>query len=274
MKNVNGKIILITGGASGLGRLMAFDFARRGARVVVWDLQARALKALEKEAAEERLSITGMVCDVTNKSTVYRRAKILTKKLGPVDVLVNNAGVVSGNTLLETPDAKIEKTMQVNVLSMFWTVKAFLPAMLERKSGHIVTIASAAGLIGVRGLTDYCASKFAAVGFDEALRMELRRIKSPVKTTVICPFFIDTGMFAGVKTRFPLFLPILKPKTAVNRIIRAILKNRKRLIMPVFAYSVLLLRCFPLGMLDAIADFFGISHAMDDFKGREIAPKT
>jgi len=274
MKNVNDKVILITGGASGLGRLMAFDFARRGARVVVWDLQSRALKELEKEAAGEGLPITGMVCDVTNKSAVYRYAKTVLKKVGPVDILINNAGIVSGKTLLETPDAKIEKTMQVNTLALFWTVKAFLPAMLERNSGHVVTIASAAGLIGVRGLADYCASKFAAVGFDEALRMELHRQKSRIKTTVICPFFIDTGMFAGVKTRFPLFLPILKPVTAVKRIIRAILKNRKRLIMPAFAYSVLLLRCFPLGMLDAVADFFGISHAMDEFKGREGTPKT
>jgi all-trans-retinol dehydrogenase (NAD+) len=269
MKKVNGKVILITGGASGLGRLMAFDFARRGARVAVWDIHEQALKEVEKEAAGEGLSITGMVCDVTDKSAVYHHAQSLTKKLGPLDVLVNNAGIVSGKTLLETPDAKIEKTMQVNVLALFWTVKAFLPEMIERKSGHVVTIASAAGLIGVRGLADYCASKFAAVGFDEALRMELSRLKSPVKTTVICPFFIDTGMFAGVKTRFPLFLPILKPKTAVKRIIRAILKNRKRLIMPAFAYSVLLLRCFPLGIMDMVANFFGISHAMDDFKGRE-----
>jgi all-trans-retinol dehydrogenase (NAD+) len=269
MKSVKGKVVLITGGASGLGRLMAFDFARRGAWVVVWDLRASALKALEKEAAEEGLSITGMVCDVTSKSAVYRRAKGMAKQLGPVDILINNAGIVSGKTLLETPDANIEKTMQVNVLAMFWTVKAFLPEMIERKSGHVVTIASAAGLIGVRGLADYCASKFAAVGFDESLRMELHRIKSPVKTTVICPFFINTGMFEGVKTRFPLFLPIMKPKSAVKRIVRAILKNRKRLIIPAFANTVLILRCFPLGILDAVSNFFGLSHAMDDFTGRK-----
>jgi len=272
MKKIKEKLILITGGASGIGRLMAFDFARRGARVVVWDLRSRDIKELEAEAAGEGLPISGMVCDISDKSAVYRRAKALIKKQGPVDILVNNAGVVSGKTLLETPDKQIEKTMEVNTLPLFWTAKAFLPAMIEQKSGHIVTISSAAGIIGVRGLADYCASKFAAVGFDESLRMELRAIKSPVKTTIICPFFINTGMFEGVKTRFPLLLPILKPAKAVKRIVKAVLKNKKRLIMPRFANSVLLLRIFPLGVLDAVASFFGISHAMDDFTGRGKKP--
>jgi all-trans-retinol dehydrogenase (NAD+) len=269
MKNVNGKVVLVTGGASGIGRLMAFDFARRGAVVAVWDLNPAALETLETEAAAQGLSITGMACDVSDRSAVYKRAAELKTKLGPVDILVNNAGVVSGKTLLETPDEKIEKTMQVNVLALFWVTKAFLPAMIERKSGHIVTIASAAGIIGVQGLADYCASKFAAVGFDESLRMELKRIKSPVKTTVVCPFFIDTGMFKGVKTRFPLLLPILKPQPAVKRIVKAVLKNRRRLIMPAFVNLVLYLRIFPPGVMDAIAGFFGISHAMDEFTGRE-----
>jgi len=268
MKDIKGKLVLITGGASGMGRFMAFDFARRGARVVVWDLRQNDLKALEAEAAGEQLSITGMVCDVSSSTAVYDKAKLVLKNHGPVDLLVNNAGVVSGKSLLETPDDKIERTMAVNTLALFWTTKAFLPAMLQQKSGHVVTISSAAGVIGVRGLADYCASKFAAVGFDEALRMELRSMKSPVKTTVICPFFTDTGMFKGVKTRFPLLLPILKPETAVKRMVKAILRNRKRLIMPRFAFTALLLRIFPLGVLDAVADFFGISHAMDDFTGR------
>ena len=269
MKDITGKLILITGGASGIGRLMAEDFARRRARIVVWDLNGPAIKALEAEAAEKGLSISGMICDISDKKAVYRKSKVLIKKYGPVDILVNNAGIVSGKTLLLTPDEKIEKTMQVNVLPLFWLAKAFLPLMIEQNSGHIVTISSAAGLIGVRGLADYCAGKFAAVGFDESLRMELRRIKSSVKTTVICPFFINTGMFAGVKTRIPLLLPIMKSEYAVKRIVKAVLKNKKRLIIPPFANAVLFLRIFPLGVLDTLSDFFGLSHAMDDFTGRK-----
>ena len=104
-------------------------------------------------------------------------------------------------------------------------MKAFLPEMLASDQGHIVTIASVAGTIGVCGLVDYCASKFGAVGFDESLRMELRTLKSRVRTTCICPYYIDTGMFKGVKTRFSIFLPIMKEDYVVNRILNAILQN-------------------------------------------------
>jgi all-trans-retinol dehydrogenase (NAD+) len=268
MKDLTGKNVLITGGASGIGRLMSLKFAELGAKVIAWDLNQIGLVQLEKEAEQKGLPISGMQCDVSNPDMVYDCAKNVFKKMGRIDVLVNNAGVVSGKTLLDTPDEKIIKTMEVNALALFWTCKAFLPLMLERNEGHIVTVASAAGLIGVKGLVDYSASKFAAFGFDESLRMELRARKSSVKTTVVCPFFIDTGMFAGVKTKFPLLLPILKSDYAATRIVQAVLKNKKRLIIPRFASTTLILRLLPPSLLDAVADFFGISHSMDDFKGR------
>jgi all-trans-retinol dehydrogenase (NAD+) len=268
MKDIADKLVLITGGASGMGRLLAFLLARKGARVACWDLNAEALKKLASDAAAEGFTFYTAVCDVSDREAVYREAKILAEKCGPLDVLVNNAGIVSGKTLLGTPDERIVKTMEVNVLALFWTTKAFLPAMLERDSGHIVTISSAAGLIGVKGLADYCSSKFAAFGFDESLRMELRAQKSKIRTTVVCPFFVDTGMFAGVKTRFPHLLPILKPEYAAKKIAGAILKNKRRLIMPRLVNAMLLLRAMPVWFLDIVADFFGISHSMDDFKGR------
>jgi all-trans-retinol dehydrogenase (NAD+) len=268
MKLVKNKIVLITGGASGIGRLMALDFAGRGAKTAVWDLNPQGLRGLEEEALQKGLFIRGWVCDVSDREAVYSQARILKAELGPVDILINNAGFVSGSTLLETADEKIKQTMAVNVFSLFWTAKAFLPAMLERNTGHIVTISSAAGLIGVTGLADYSACKFAAFGFDEALRMELRRLKSPVRTTVVCPFFIDTGMFQGVTTRFPFLLPILKSSRAARRIVGGILKNRKRIIMPPLIYTVYFLRLLPVGVMDAVADFLGINHSMDKFTGR------
>jgi all-trans-retinol dehydrogenase (NAD+) len=268
MKNVKNAVVLITGGGSGIGRLMALDFAERGARVVIWDLNAEALKLVEEEAAGKGLSLRGMLCDVSSRQEVYAQAERLAAETGPVDILINNAGVVHGRPMLETPDSLIEKTMQVNVLALFWTAKAFLPAMIKRNSGHIVTIASAAGLIGVRRLSDYCASKFAALGFHESIRMELRRAGNRIRTTAVCPFFIDTGMFSGVKTRFPLLLPILKSPRAAKKIVRAVLKNKELLIMPPFAGATRILRLLPPRLFDAAADFFGINHAMDEFKGR------
>ncbi|MDR1507695.1 MAG: SDR family NAD(P)-dependent oxidoreductase [Treponema sp.] len=269
MKDITNNLILITGGASGIGRCMAFKFARRGSRVVVWDVNAAALKTLETEAAAEGLSVASNMCDIADRAAVDKQAKALIKEHGPVDILINNAGIVSGKKLLEIRDEDIIQTLNANVLSLFWMTRAFLPSMLERNSGHIVTIASAAGLIGVQGLADYCAGKFAAVGFDESVRMELRRIKSSVKTTVVCPYFIDTGMFEGVKTRFPLLLPILPEEKAAERIVKAVLRNKKRYIMPSFVYTTLIARLFPPGFMDFLADLFGISRAMDTFTGRE-----
>ncbi|MDR2069767.1 MAG: SDR family oxidoreductase [Spirochaetaceae bacterium] len=268
MKDIKNKIILITGGGSGIGRLLALELAERGGRVVAWDLNQRALGTLEAEGRQKGLFIKGMVCDVTDRDAVYAAAEVLTRELAPVDILVNNAGIVSGSSFLETPDKKLVKTMEVNAMSHFWTCKAFLPSMIARNSGHLVTVSSAAALIGVRGLADYAASKFASFGFHESLRMELRSRKSAVKTTVVCPFFIDTGLFRGVKTKFPLFFPILESDYTARRIALAILRNKKQLFLPWFIHNIYFLRLLPPAGFDFMVNFLGINHSMDNFIGR------
>jgi all-trans-retinol dehydrogenase (NAD+) len=268
MKDITGNLVVVTGGTSGMGRLIALDLAGRGARVVVWDRNAVALAKMEETGKSRGLFIKAMNCDVSDREAVYRAAGQLEAEAGPVDILINNAGVVSGSLLLDTPDEKIIDTFNVNTIAMFWTTKAFLPGMLKRNSGHLVTIASAAGIIGITGLVDYSASKFAAFGYHEALTMELRKNRSAINTTLVCPYYVDTGMFAGVRTRFPLFLPIMKSEDAVRRIVRAILNNKRVLIMPPLVHSVFLLRLFPPFVLDGVANFFGINHTMDHFTGR------
>ena len=103
--------------------------------------------------------------DVTNRQQVYDIAKKVTNEMGEVTILVNNAGIVSGKKIFdpENNDSYMEKTVQVNTIAHFWTVKAFLPAMIRNNHGHFVTIASSAGLVGVNGLADYCASKFGII---------------------------------------------------------------------------------------------------------------
>ena len=266
--NLKGKTAVITGGASGLGRLVSLDLARRGVRVIAWDLAQLSLDALVAEALAFGGDVVPGIVDISDKAAVYAAAGKILAERGAVDILVNNAGIVSGKTLLETPDEKIEKTFQVNVLAHFWTVKAFLPAMLAQKGGHILTISSAAGLIGVSGLADYSASKFAVFGFNESLRMELRKMKSKVRTTIVSPFYVNTGLFAGVQTRIPLLLPILEPEVVARRIVRAIVKGEKRVITPRFVYVALPLRILPVGFFDLISDICGISSTMDHFTGR------
>jgi all-trans-retinol dehydrogenase (NAD+) len=268
MTDIKGSRALITGAASGIGRRLATELGRAGASLVLWDIDERGLDDAQAELRGAGREVRTYACDLTRREDIEAVAGRTLADCGPVDILVNNAGIVSGKNLLEITPAEIERTFQVNTLALFWTSKAFLPGMLERDRGHIVTIASAAGLAGTSRLTDYCSSKFAAVGFDESLRVELKRQGSRIVTTVVCPFYTDTGMFEGVKTRFPWLLPILDPDYVVRRTVSAIAKDRRRLIMPRFVYSGWPSRLLPVGWFDALMAFFGISHSMDDFRGR------
>jgi all-trans-retinol dehydrogenase (NAD+) len=266
---INNKHVLITGGASGLGRLLALRCAELGATVSVWDLDEAGAQDTAAAAADLGLGrARPFACDVGVRDQVLQRAAETVQAQGPVDILVNNAGVVSGRPLLDLSPEHIERTFRVNTLALFWTTGAFLPDMVSRGSGHIVTVASAAGLMGSPRETDYAASKFAAVGFYEALRLELRRTAPGLKTTVVCPFYIDTGMFEGVKTRFPLLLPILKEEDVTRRIVRAIQRDAQQLVMPWMVRTLPAMRLLPVWAFDSLADFLGITTCMDEFCGR------
>jgi all-trans-retinol dehydrogenase (NAD+) len=269
MTDINDRIVVITGAASGIGRLLAIELVRRGGRLVLWDLSEERLTPVVAELESLRPgSATGYACDVTDRAAVYRTAARVVAEVGDPDVVVNNAGIVSGARLLDIPDEKIEATFAVNALALFWVTKAFLPAMIARDRGHVVTVASAAGLVGVARQTDYSASKHAAVGFDESLRAELRRASPGVRTTVVCPYYIDTGMFEGVRTKVPLLLPVLKPEKVAHRIATAIEADRRQVILPPLVRLLPALRILPAGAFDRIMDLFGINVSMDDFAGR------
>ncbi len=272
MTALHNKHVLVTGGARGIGRLLVLGCARVGAAVTVWDQDGEGAERVALEALEAGASAAhAFSCDVGDREQVYARAGEVRGVAGDVDVLVNNAGVVSGRPLLELPDDKIESTFRVNTLALFWTTKAFLPAMKARGSGHVVTVASAAGLIGTARETDYAASKFAAVGFNEALRQELRRGATGVKTTVVCPYYIDTGMFEGVKTRFPLLLPVLEEQEVADRVLKAVRRNQPLVQMPRMVSTLPAMRLLPVWAFDQLADFFGLNNCMDSFVGREAA---
>ncbi len=259
--------VLITGAASGIGRLMALEAARRGAAVVLWDLSEQGAGAVrvEIEAAGGRAWAFGV--DVSDRRAVDDVAA-RTLALGPVDVIVNNAGVVTGATLLAADPTAIERTLAVNTLALFWVTRAFLPAMVARRRGTVVTIAAAGGLIGVARQTDYSASTFAAVGFTESLRAEMRTQRTRVRTLLVCPYYVDTGMFEGVRTRFPLLLPILRQDAVATAVLDALEQGREVLMMPPLVRALPVLRALPTGLGDRLADLLGINATMDRFVGR------
>lgn len=229
-KCLAGEVVLVTGGGGGLGRLLAMRLAKLKAIVVLWDVNMKGVDETVKLVETIGEKAYGYKCDLSNKDDVYRVAALTKKEVGEVSILINNAGVVSGKFFLDTPDHLIQRTFDVNILSHFWTTKAFLPNMLERDHGHIVTIASMAGYVGINKLVDYCASKYAAVGFDESLRIELEaQGVRGVKTTVICPYFLQsTGMFENVNS----FIPTLRANDVADRIIDGIRHNDKFILIP------------------------------------------
>ncbi len=145
MSDFNNTRILITGAASGIGRLMAETFAREGAHLVLWDINQAGLDAVEEACVAMPGTVATYTCDLTDREAIYATARQVLGEHGAVDILINNAGVVSGKPLLEIPDEHIERTFAVNTLALFWTTRAFMPAMIEQGRGHIVTIASSGG---------------------------------------------------------------------------------------------------------------------------------
>ncbi|XP_076291541.1 estradiol 17-beta-dehydrogenase 11 [Lasioglossum baleicum] len=244
MKSIAGEIALVTGGGGGLGRLIALRIANLGAIVVIWDVNKEGTEETVKLVQAAGGTCYGYVCDLCDREDVYKKAALVKAEVGKVTILINNAGVVNGMKFMDTPDKLIIRTMDVNVMSHFWTTKAFLPSMMEDNKGHIVSIASLAGHVGVPTLVDYCTSKFAAVGFEEALHMELAADGYKINTTVVCPFFIrSTGMFEDIS---PRFVPRLSPNEVADRVVLAMRCNEKIAVVPGYLYFLLVLKwAFP-----------------------------
>jgi all-trans-retinol dehydrogenase (NAD+) len=269
MTTMQGATVLITGAGAGIGRLVAIEAARRGARrLVLWDLSSDRLEEVSAAVQSRGAEAHVYACDVSDRQGVAEVASRVLADLDAVDVVVNNAGIVSGRPLLELTEEQIERTFAVNVLALYWVTRPFLAGMVSRGRGHVVTVSSAAGLVGVARQTDYSASKHAAVGFDESLRVELARSAPGVRTTVVCPYYVDTGMFEGVRTRVPLLLPILDQHRVAERIVEAVEKDRPALIMPPLVRFLPALRVLPPRLFDRVMDLFGVNRSMDHFTGR------
>ncbi len=269
MKSVKGKVALITGGALGMGKEVAKLFAKDGAKIVLWDLREEDLSKAAEELRGLGAEVYTYVCDVTKRDMVYETAEKVKKEVGFVDILDNNAGIVFGGPLWEVDDEKLFKTIDVNVNGIIWCTKAFLPDMMERNEGHIIMMASAAGLLGVPGLAAYCASKHAVIGLSDSLRVELKKIgKTGIKITIVCPSFVKTGMFEGVKP--PLLNPWLTPEGMAKKIYNAVLKEKPYVLEPFIVKTVPFLKGISTtAVMDWVGGVLGMHKSMDTWIGRQ-----
>jgi uncharacterized protein len=225
-----GKNVVITGASSGIGRATAIEMARRGARVVI---AARRSEALSEVARQIGANCTIAVADVSREDDCRR----LIETAGKVDVLVNNAGFAVFDPIAEATSNDLRQMIETNYLGTVWCTKAVLPQMLGRKSGAIVNVASIAGIMGYAGMGGYCASKFALVGFTEALRDEV--IGRGVRVALVCPGTTETDFFVRAeRKRMPAASRLiggLRPERVARVICDAAEDGRYRRILPAAA---------------------------------------
>jgi len=193
-KKLEGKVALITGASAGIGQACARALAGEGARLVLTARRKERLDKLKKEiekAGSKAAIVTG---DAREEDTAVKAVKAATEAFGRIDILINNTGVGNYKNLVATSAAEYDEMMDTNVRSTFLFTRHTVPVMLQQKSGLILMISSMAGVYGFGGEAVYCMTKFAQVGFAQALDRELR--ESGLKVGAICP--------GGVKTEFAL----------------------------------------------------------------------
>jgi len=181
MRSFNGKIVVLTGAASGIGKALAVLLATRGARLALLDKDPDGL-AVTKALCSGH-DVRTYVVDVSNRERMEEVARQVAGDCSTVDVLINNAGVSSSGAIRELTDATLRWTMDINFWGTVYGTRAFLPFLMSRSEAALVNVSSVYGLIGVPGQAAYCASKFAVRGFTEALRQDLRGLGQ------VCPGF-------------------------------------------------------------------------------------
>ncbi len=270
MTKIKNSSVLITGGAMGMGKLLAERCLQKGAKsVVLWDINEAHLNATsEYFAAAGYDNVHPYIVDVSDADDVQRTADDVLKNIGAVDILFNNAGIVVGKRFHEHSIKEIDRTIGINVLGVMYVARAFLPTMLQKGTGHLVNIASAAGMVANPNMSVYAASKWAVLGWSESVRLELEELRSKVRVLTVTPSYINTGMFDGVKA--PLLTPILEPLFVVNRILEGVESNEVMLRTPFMVNAIPLLKgILPVRTFDFVAGrVFGVYDTMDKFKGR------
>lgn len=267
--NFKGKRVLITGGASGIGKIMGRKALERGcSHLIIWDINQEGLMQAQTEFQTLGGKIIMFQVDISDLEQINSAAEKVNTQTGGIDILINNAGIVVGKYFHEHTHEQISKSMLVNSSALMHITAEFLPGMMARNLGAVCNIASSAGLISNPKMSVYAASKWAAVGWSDSLRLEMEQLKKNISVTTIMPFYISTGMFDGVKSKL---LPILEPEKTSEKIIKAIENDTKMLAMPLpywfirFSQGIL-----PLPVFDwVMRNVFGIYDTMKDFKGRE-----
>ncbi|MDO8184413.1 SDR family oxidoreductase [Conexibacter sp. JD483] len=224
-RSLAGKVVAITGGARGIGRATAVALVRRGAKVAIGDLDP----ALTDQAAKEIGAGTiGLPLDVTDRTSFEAFLDAVEQRLGPLDVLVNNAGIMLLGSFTDEDDAVTDRQIDINLRGVATGSKLALRRFLPRRSGHLVNVASTAGKSGIPGGATYSATKFAVVGLTEAIRAEIRG--SGVETSVVMPVPVRTRLAAGLQKGRGV--AVVEPEDVAAEIVDALEQPRHDVFVP------------------------------------------
>lgn len=262
------KNILITGGVSGIGKIMARKALERGvAHLVIWDINEQGLEDVKSEFNTFGIPVSTYAVNLAESEQIRISAQKVRSEVGDIDIVINNAGIVVGKYFHEHTHQDISRSLLINSSAVMHTTLEFLPAMMRKNSGAVCTVASSAGLISNPKMSVYAASKWAAVGWSDSLRLEMKKLQKKIAFTTIMPFYINTGMFDGVKSKI---LPIMEPEEVSERIISAIESGKKMVAMPMPYWFIRLSQgILPIPVFDWVMEnVFGIYDTMNDFKGR------
>ena len=233
MKSLKGKRVLLTGAGAGIGRCTAMELAKAGAELVLTDVNAKSVEETAALLREKGATVYARACDVSKKREVDEVAKWVETKIGPLDVLINNAGIGHSAELVETSIAQWKRLMDVNFWGPLYHVYAFLPAMKKRGNGHIVNVSSGQAFFRLPTWGAYATIKLASGAFSELLGVEAR--KYGIDVTTVYPFMVNTGFYDGIEgetwaARMSMKLVpyySMSPERVARILVKAIRKNKR-----------------------------------------------
>jgi short-subunit dehydrogenase len=238
--------------------------------LIIWDINPQTIATAVSELSKIG-KVKGYIVDVSRNELVVEGYNKVVSECGEVDILINSAGIVTSNKTFDKQTAdEIVRTININTIAPMFVTRAMLPGMIARNRGHVCNITSAGGMLSNPKMSVYAASKWGAIGWSDSVRIELQDMKSDVHFTTVAPYYINTGMFDGVKSRI---IPILKPEYVCKRIIRAIERNKSFRGIP-FGFHFIRFWQFilPTRIFDWLfGEVMGIYHTMDNFTGRKPA---
>ncbi|XP_059483721.1 epidermal retinol dehydrogenase 2-like [Neocloeon triangulifer] len=257
-KSLKDENILITGAGHGIGRELALQLAGLGGRLALWDIDAARCEETAKEVRAKGGRAVHYSCDISDRTHVLETAAKVRREVGVIGLIINNAGIVPIHPVLDHNPQQIKRVFEINVISHFWILEAFLPDMIANNHGHVCAIGSMTSLVGSANLVPYSATKFAVRGLMQALGSELREdARRPnIHLTTVHPFIVNTGQVQRPRLRFPRLLGVQRPEYAAQEIIKAIRRNEREASVPGWLLPLHnIVRSLPLETFSLLKDF-------------------